>query len=106
MNRPRGSGRAIAVYTRNPVSDWALGGRVKHLIALARLRESRVLYIVSPPTSKSHITWQFPLSTDLYSVFRSVEAITGGASPIVMDAEEFRSKYMDPWGGRRRRGGL
>ncbi|GGP20864.1 hypothetical protein GCM10007981_10660 [Thermocladium modestius] len=95
VNRPRGSGRAIAVYTRNPVSDWALG-RVKHLIALARLRESRVLYIVSP-TSKSHITWQFPLSTDLYSVFRSVEAITG-ASPIVMDAEEFRSKYMDPVG--------
>lgn len=95
VNRSRGVGRAITVYTRSPAGDWALG-RVRHLIALARLRESRVLYIVSP-TSKSHITWQFPLSTDLYSMFRSVEAITG-VSSIVMDAEEFRSKYMDPVG--------
>jgi len=84
--------RVITVFTRNPAGREAIS-RVKHLLALDKLRNSKVLFIVSPST-KSHVTWQFPLSTDLYSVFRSINAITG-VMPIIIDAEEFRLKYFN-----------
>ncbi len=84
--------RVITVFTRNPAGREAIN-KVRHLLALDKLRNSKVLFIVSPST-KSHVAWQFPLSTDLYSIFRSINAVTG-VTPIIIDAEEFRSKYFD-----------
>lgn len=93
LSRARAEGYpVIGVSTRDP-ADEAVLRRVRCLIALARLRNSKVLFVVAPST-RSHATWQFPLGTDLYSLFRTIQAITS-ITPIIMDSEEFRRMFFD-----------
>ena len=82
----------IGIATRDITSKMALS-KVKYLIALAKLRSSKVLFVVSP-SLKSHLYWQFGPNTDMYSVLRLVQSITG-VTPIVMDANEFRARFFD-----------
>ncbi|WP_252900492.1 hypothetical protein [Vulcanisaeta sp. JCM 14467] len=82
----------IGIATRDITSQAALS-KVKYLIALARLRSSKVLFIVSP-SLKSHLYWQFGPNTDMYSVLRLIQSITG-VTPIMMDANEFRARFFD-----------
>ena len=60
----------IGIATRNITSQEALA-KVKYLIALARLRQSRILFVVSP-SLRSHLYWQFGPNTDMYSVLRLI----------------------------------
>lgn len=93
VSRARAEGYPVlGISTRN-LADESVLGKVRYLIALARLRNSKVLFVVAPST-KSHATWQFPLGTDLYSLFRTIQALTG-VTPIIMDAEEFRRRFFD-----------
>ncbi|ADY02364.1 L-fucose isomerase and related protein-like protein [Vulcanisaeta moutnovskia 768-28] len=82
----------IGVSTRNLASQAAIN-KVRYLVALARLRMSKVLFIVSP-SLKSHLYWQFGPNTDMYSVFRLIQSITG-VTPVLMDANEFRTRFFD-----------
>ncbi|WP_069806622.1 fucose isomerase [Vulcanisaeta thermophila] len=82
----------IGVATRDITNPKVLS-KVRYLIALARLRGARVLFVVSP-SLKSHAYWQFGMNTDLYSVLRLIQSITG-ITPIIMDANEFRARYYD-----------
>ncbi|MGC9153156.1 MAG: fucose isomerase [Vulcanisaeta sp.] len=82
----------IGIATRNITSQEALA-KVRYLIALARLRQSKILFVVSP-SLRSHLYWQFGPNTDMYSVLRLIQSITGVA-PVIMDANEFRSRFFD-----------
>ncbi|WP_243677936.1 fucose isomerase [Vulcanisaeta distributa] len=82
----------IGISTRNLASQVVIA-KVRYLVALARLRMSRVLFVVSP-SLKSHLYWQFGPNTDMYSVFRLIQSITG-ITPVVMDANEFRARFFD-----------
>jgi L-fucose isomerase-like protein len=82
----------IGVATRDITSKYAIS-KIKYLIALAKLRNSKVLFVVSP-SLKSHLTWQFGPNTDMYSVLRLIQSITG-VTPIIMDANEFRARFFD-----------
>ncbi|ADN50733.1 fucose isomerase [Vulcanisaeta distributa] len=82
----------IGISTRDLASQAVITS-VRYLVALARLRMSKVLFVVSP-SLKSHLYWQFGPNTDMYSVFRLIQSITG-VTPIIMDANEFRARFFD-----------
>jgi hypothetical protein len=65
--------------------------RVKLLEVVYRLRHSKILFIVSP-SEKYLVELEYPLSIDLYSSIKSVQAITGIA-PIILNVQEFAEKY-------------
>ncbi len=82
----------IGISTDDVANDHVLS-KVRLLETIAKLRGSRVVFIVGPD-SKQYIEGEYPLSAELFSTFRSIISITG-VEPIIMDVLEFREKYYD-----------
>jgi len=73
------------------VADKAVIERVKLLEVIHKLRNSKILFVVSS-SEKALLEMEYPLSVDLYSYLKSVQAAFG-ITPILLDAREFVEKY-------------
>ncbi|RLE57432.1 MAG: fucose isomerase [Thermoprotei archaeon] len=82
----------VGISARDIASDVVLR-KVRLLTTIHKLRNSRVLFVVSP-AERWLVELEYPLSIDLYSSIKSVAAITG-ITPIVLDVREFREKYYE-----------
>jgi len=81
----------IGLVTRDIEDQDLLCKYVRYLDVMHKLRNSNVLVITSPSTKQS-IESEYPLSVNLYSVFKSVQS-TFGITPILLDVKEFVKKY-------------
>lgn len=92
-SRARSLGYPVVGYsTMNVTSPNALW-RIRLLETIARLRESRVVFVVGPDV-KSLIDLEYPLSVELLSVFRRIQSLFG-VTPITIDVRDFKAKYYD-----------
>ncbi|RLG72441.1 MAG: fucose isomerase [Thermoprotei archaeon] len=82
----------VGEVVRN-VLDKKVLEKVKLFKAIYGLKNSRVLFIVSP-SEKYLLKLEYPLSIDIYSAIKSVEAVTG-VTPVILDAKEFVEKYYE-----------
>ena len=90
--RARAEGRRIlGIVTRNVEDRELLRRYVGYLYVIHKLRSSRILFIVSPGV-KTLLNAEFPLSIDLYSYSRQLQALFG-ITPIIVDSREFVEKY-------------
>lgn len=83
----------VGCITKKIDDEKLLKRYIKLLEVILRLRRSKILFIVSPGMQR-HLKTEYPLGTDLYSVPRTIQAIFG-ITPILMDVEEFKSKYYN-----------
>ena len=83
----------IGEVTRDVSNEKALK-KINLLRTIHGLKNSKILFIVSP-SEKYLLKLEYPLSIDLYSSLKGVEAITG-VTPIILDAKEFVKKYYEP----------
>ena len=83
--------RVLGIITREIESEELLKRYVGYLYAIHKLRNSKILFIVSPGV-KTLVNAEFPLSIDLYSYLRQLQALFGITS-IVIDSREFVEKY-------------
>ena len=91
-SRARAEGRRILGIITRSVEDRELLKRyVGYLYTIYKLRNSKILFIVSPGV-KTLFNAEFPLSIDLYSYSRQLQALFG-ITPIIMDSREFTEKY-------------
>lgn len=82
----------VGISTRDITNEKVLEN-VKLLDVIEKLRNSKVMFIVSP-AEKQLMDYEYPLSVDLWSSLRNVQTITG-ITPITLDSEEFVEKYYD-----------
>lgn len=75
------------------VLDRKVLEKVKLFKTIHGLKNSRILFIVSP-SEKYLLKLEYPLSIDIYSAVKSVEAVTG-ITPIILDARDFVEKYYE-----------
>jgi hypothetical protein len=80
----------VGIVTRDITSENALK-KIELLEVICKLRRSKILFIVSP-SEKFLMELEYPLSTDLYSSIKSLQAITG-ITPIILSIQEFIDKY-------------
>lgn len=92
-SRAKEQGYPIIGISTDNVTDDRILNKVKLLETIARLKGSRVIFIVGPDV-KQYIEGEYPLSADIFSTFRSITALTG-IIPVIMDVIEFREKYYD-----------
>ncbi|MCD6488744.1 MAG: hypothetical protein J7K21_05925 [Desulfurococcales archaeon] len=92
-NRARSEGYpVIGISTRDPGDDRILA-KIRLLETIDRLRNTRVLFIVTP-SEEYLIQLEYPLSIDIYSSMKSMAAITG-ITPIILNGKEFVEKYYN-----------
>lgn len=82
----------VGIATRD-VSSYEVLSKIKYIETIHRLRNSKVLFILSP-SEKRLASLEYPLSINLYSMFRSAQSIIG-LTPIVVDVRVFKEKYYD-----------
>ncbi|KXA91223.1 hypothetical protein AKJ57_01985 [candidate division MSBL1 archaeon SCGC-AAA259A05] len=82
----------VGISTRDITNKKVLKN-VKFLDVIGNLRNSKVMFIVSP-AEKQLMDYEYPLSVDLWSSLRSVQTITG-ITPVTLDTEKFVEKYYD-----------
>jgi L-fucose isomerase-like protein len=80
----------VGIVTRDITSENVLK-KIELLEVICKLRRSKILFIVSP-SEKFLMELEYPLSTDLYSSIKSLQAITG-ITPIILSIQEFIDKY-------------
>ena len=83
----------VAASTRNVADEALLKKYVGYLVAIARLKESKILLITSKTTT-AQATLEFPLSVDMYSTIRDIQAIFG-IQVELMPINEFKEKYYE-----------
>ena len=83
--------RVLGIVTRDIESEDLLRRYVRYLQVIYKLRNSRILFIMSPGV-KMLANTEFPLSIDLYSYTRQLQALFG-VTPILMDSKSFVEKY-------------
>ncbi|MCD6536139.1 MAG: fucose isomerase [Thaumarchaeota archaeon] len=83
--------RVLGVITRDVENEDLLRRYVKYLQVIYKLRNSKVLFLVSPGV-KMLANAEFPLSIDLYSYTRQMQALFG-ITPILVDSKSFIEKY-------------
>ena len=83
----------IAVSTRNMADEALLKKYVGYLVAIARLKESKILLITSKTTT-TQATLEFPLSVDMHSTIRDIQAIFK-IQVELMPINEFKEKYYE-----------
>jgi hypothetical protein len=92
-SRARAAGKPVlGILCRDIASEKVLK-KVKLLDTIRKLRDSKILFVVSPGLKKA-IDTEYPLSTDLWSAIRSVQTITG-ITPIILDVREFVESYYN-----------
>jgi len=82
----------IGIATRD-VSDHKVLSKIKYLEVIYRLKNSRIVFILSP-SERRLASLEYPLSIDVYSVFKTVQSSIG-LTPIVVDVRVFKEKYYD-----------
>ncbi|MGC9014753.1 MAG: fucose isomerase, partial [Thermoproteota archaeon] len=80
----------IGIVTRD-ISNENVLKMVELLKVVYKLRRSKILFIVSP-SEKFLMDLEYPLSIDLYSSIKSLQAVTG-ITPIILNVQEFIDKY-------------
>lgn len=83
--------RVLGIVTREVESEELLRRYVRYLYVIHKLRNSKILFIMSPGV-KFLADVEFPLSIDLYGYLKQIQAIFG-ITPIVIDSREFVEKY-------------
>lgn len=92
-SRARSLGMPVVGVSTRDVTNKEVLENAKLLDVIDKLRDSKVLFIVSP-TEKQLMDYEYPLSVDLWSSIRSVQTITG-ITPVTLDAKEFIKEYYD-----------
>ena len=82
----------IGIATRD-ISDYKVLSKIKYLEVIYRLKKSKIVFILSP-SERRLASLEYPLSIDIYSVFKTVQASIG-LTPIVVDVGVFKEKYYD-----------
>ncbi len=81
----------IGEIVRKPDDEALLRKYVRYLVTIYKLKNSRLLLIVSPGVWRS--LWsQYPLSTDSWLTLRNVQALFG-IDIVLMNSNEFVDKY-------------
>jgi hypothetical protein len=91
--RAKEQGYPVIGISTDDVTDDRVLSKVKLLETIARLKGSRVIFILGPDV-KRYTDLEYPLSVDILSTFRSITALMG-IIPVIMDVTEFREKYYD-----------
>lgn len=90
-SRARDEGKpVVGISTTDPAEEGILKN-AKLLDVINRMRNSKILFIVSPGV-KQMMNIEYPLSIDLWSSIRSVQTIFG-ITPMILDVREFVEKY-------------
>lgn len=92
-NRARKAGKPVIGTSVRDVADESVLENVKFLDVLGRLKNSKVLYIVSSGVSQI-MNYEYPLSVDLWSSLRSIKDIAGIDSET-LNAEDFVPGYYE-----------
>lgn len=92
-SRARSSGYPVVGYSTTNVASHNALHRVKLLETIARLRESKIAFVVGPDV-KLLTDLEFPLSVDQLSMFRSLQSLFG-VTPITIDVRDFKARYYD-----------
>jgi len=80
----------LGVVTRN-IDDERVLGKVRLFKVIYKLRNSKILFIVSP-AERLLMNLEYPLSVDLYSSIKALQTVSG-ITPILLDVREFVKKY-------------
>lgn len=83
----------LAVSTRSPADRQVLKRYVGYLVAIGRLKRSKILLIAGDSTV-AQASLEFPLSVDMYSTIRDVQTIFG-VQVDVMPITDFRRRFYD-----------
>jgi hypothetical protein len=83
----------LGVAVRNVTDPERIKKYIRYLLALYRLKNSKVLVIVSPVV-KQYLEVGYPLAVNVYGMISDIQK-TFGVNVVSMDINAFRSKYYD-----------
>ena len=92
-SRAKREGKPVVGVSVRDVTDEEVLENVKLLDVIGKLKDSKVLYIVSPGVGQI-MDYEYPLSVDLWSSLRTIQNIAG-ISPETLDVNDFVEEYYD-----------